>query len=370
MKFRLVLFVLIFFPVSPILAQKNAPIGPASLSPEDILLRQVQSKHDQQNPSQDLNEQVRSLFRLPRTITDYLLGPGDEIELTVVGIPGLDKKVFALDSQGTVSVPYLGQVELMGLTTRDVESKIAKLFAVSLLEDPQVTVGVAQYRSQYFYMMGAVHKPGKYPLTQSTDVLDALALAEGLNEKAGSIIKIYRYSQRQISQSALPIANGGKQGVEAANNPDPSNALEISLPDLLKNGHDINGAGIFPGDVVEVPERRERNYYVLGDIQRPGAFPMPNAGRMALSQALGNAGGMLRTASGKKTMVIRQRAGETLPEQIRVNAYSVLKGDIKDIELLENDIVLVPGSTSKTLGKNFLNGANGFLSTLLLLGLH
>jgi len=363
MKNGLIALILIVSLGSPLFAQTER-----GLSAEEILLKQAGNKQDQSSLSKTFDERMRSLARISRPSTDYLLGSGDMIELTVVGIPGLDKKVFTLDGQGTISVPYLGQVELMGLKAREVESKLAKLFAASLLEDPQVTVGVKEYRSQFFYVMGAVRKPDRYPLAQSMDILDALALAGGLTDKADSKIRIYRYSQPQAPESDPWTGRDPGARVESAKAPDPSNPLEVSLPELLEGVQDNQRVPILSGDVVEVQERKERNYYVLGDIQKPGAYAMRPDESMALSQALGNAGGMLKTAAGTKVMIIRQKSEGELPEQIRVNAYAVLKGDVKDIKLLENDIVLVPGSASKTIGKNVLSGVTGVITTLLLIG--
>ncbi len=77
----------------------------------------------------------------------------------------------------------------------------------------------------------------------------------------------------------------------------------------------------------------------------------------------------MKTASAKNALIIRQREDGSLPEQIKVNANSVLSGKVKDIELCENDIVLVPGSGSKTLGKSFLTGVSGLLGTLIFIAM-
>jgi polysaccharide export outer membrane protein len=367
MRYGLIPFILTLCLASPLPAQKSASREPAGSSAEEILLRQARSKQSQQSPSEGLDERMQSQAIATSTLSEYLLGPGDVIELTVVGIPGLDKKEFALDGQGKITVPYVGQIELVGLTSRDAESRLAALFSDSMLEDPQVTVGIKEYRSHYYYVMGAVYRPGKYPLTNSTGILDALALAGGLTEKAEPKIKIYHNSRREIS-NGTSTETGPAVEEAAPSNPVAANTLEISLPELLQNAQDVNRMTISSGDVVEVQERKDRVYYVLGDIPKPGAFPMPANERMPFSQALASAGGMLKTASGNKVMIIRQKAGETLPEQIRVNAYAVLKGDTKDLDLRENDIVLVPGSASKTLGKSFVNGLTGFVTTLILIG--
>jgi polysaccharide biosynthesis/export protein len=349
-----------------LLAQQKAP--GAAVSGEEILLKQALNRQERQGPSQNLNERIRSLPGFPKTAPEYLMGPGDSIMLTVDGIPGLDKKEFLIDGQGTIFVPYLGQVEVLGLSTRETEFKLIKLFAVSVLEDPQVTVSIKEYRSQFYYILGSVIKPGKYSLTPSTDLLDAIALAGGLTERADPKIKLYRCSREPESKSTQSKAGTFANGIESDNNDPPCNPLEISLPELLEGKLSIPQMTILSGDVIRIQERKDKNYYVLGDILKPGAYPIPNNEPMELSQALANAGGMLRTASGKKMLIIRRKADAELPEKIRLDAYALLKGEIQDIELYENDIVLVPGSTSKTLGKTFMSGVGGIFSTLLLIG--
>ncbi len=352
--------ILALFLSSPLAAQTSGATDNAGLSGEEILITQARGKTEQSSTPQKLNEQMQALVGMPKTATDYLLGAGDVVELTVAGIPGLDRKVLALDGQGKISVPYLGEVELLGLTTRNSEERLTKLFSVSLLEDPQVSVTIKEHKSQNYYVMGAVRNPGRYAMSESTDILDALSLAGGLTDKADSVIKLYRYSQKQKPESA-PFAEGSNQS-------ERSNQIEVNLPDLLERAHSNNRMPILSGDVIEVQERRDRNYYVLGDVLRPGPFLMHPDEPMALSQALGTAGGMLRTASGKKVVILRQKEGQPLPEQINVDAYAVLRGKTKDVELLDNDIVVVPGSASKTLGKSFLSGVGSLLSTIIIIG--
>jgi polysaccharide biosynthesis/export protein len=351
-----------------LLAQQNAPGAGAAISGEEILLKQALNKQEQQSPSQNLNERIRSLPGFPKTAPEYLMGPGDSIELTVAGIPGLDKKEFLIDGQGTIFVPYLGQVEVLGLSTREAESKLIKLFAVSVLEDPQVTVSIKEYRSQFYYILGSVIKPGKFSLTPSTDLLDAIALAGGLTDRADPKIQLYRCSREPDVKAIQSKAGTFANGIESDNSDLPCNPVEISLPELLEGKLNIHQMTILSGDVIRVLERKDKAYYILGDIIKPGAYPIPPNAPMALSQALANAGGMLRTASGKKMMIIRRKADAELPDKIMLDAYALLKGEIPDIELHENDIVLVPGSASKTLGKSFMSGVGGIFTTLLLIG--
>jgi polysaccharide biosynthesis/export protein len=364
---RLALLILVLFLCGTLQAQQNASSA-AAASGEEILLKQAQNKQEPKSPVQDLNERLRALPKFPGTAPEYLLGSGDSIELTVVGIPGLDKKNLLLDGQGKIFVPYLGLVDVLGLSIPDVESKLSRLFAVSLLEDPQVTVSIREYRSQYYYVFGSVFKPGKYSLTQSADLLDAIAQAGGLTDKANPNIRLYRCSQPSDAKALQTNANTSEENARSADIDPPCTPFEINVPELLGGKQNMHRLAILSGDVIRVDERKERSYYVLGDILRPGAYQIPHDEPMALSQAIANAGGMLRTASGKKMVVIRRKAESELPERIEMNAYALLRGDIRDIDLRDKDIVLIPGSASKTLGKNFANNITGIFTTVLLLG--
>jgi polysaccharide biosynthesis/export protein len=292
--------------------------------------------------------------RIPLTVNqEYVLGPGDVVEVTVLGIANLDQREFMLDGQGRVSLPYVGQVRLKGATAHEAELKIAALFEVSLIEDPQVAVRVKEFKSQYCYVLGAVQKPAKYQLTEATSLLDALTMAGGLTEKADTRILIYHGSGAK--SGAVPPADSAEPRI-------------IRLAELLSGGNVLLNITIESGDIVSVPERKESLYFVVGDIQKPGVFTMPTGEGVTISRALANAGGPLRTASGDKTLIIRKRPGLEMPEQIKVNAVAILRGEARDVELLENDIVLVPGSATKTLGKSLFLGLNYFLNSLLILG--
>jgi len=293
---------------------------------------------------------------------DYLLGAGDIIEVSVIGIPGLEPKDYTLDGQGRISLPYLNQVRLLGLTAREAQVKIAAQYEVSLLEDPQVSVRIKEFKSQYYYVLGAVNKSGRFQLTRQTSLLDALTLAGGLTDKADVRILIYHDAASQPSR-AIPAdpANPAQETSGAAQ--------EINLADLLTLTDPRRNYVVQSGDIINVPERKQGLYFVLGDIQKPGAFPIAANEKPMLSMALAHAGGPLGTAASNKTMIIRPRPGSDLPEQIKVDAIAVLKGEVRDIELQENDIVLVPGSASKTLGKTFLQGLNSFLASAMIIAI-
>jgi polysaccharide biosynthesis/export protein len=320
---------------------------------EDIVRQQTAASGMSSKTSVDLNDRLRAMSGASRFSQDYLLGPGDIIEVNVFGIEDLKKKELTLDSEGRISLPFINNVQLLGLTPRESEVKILTLYEASVMKNPQVSVSVKEYRSQFINVLGAVMKPGTYQLTRRAFLVDALAMAGGLlAEKAESKVFVHRAAIAS-QPSAETVA-----GIEK------KESLEIDLAQLLEKG-DINlNVPIYAGDVISVPERVEHFYYVLGDVNRGGAFEMKKGEKMTLSKALAAAGGLTPTAKASKAAVMRQKPDGSA-QQVPVDVTKVLKGEAEDIVLAQNDVVFVPGSTSKALGRGMLNGIGGILASLI-----
>ncbi|MCE9686971.1 MULTISPECIES: polysaccharide biosynthesis/export family protein [Shewanella] len=127
----------------------------------------------------------------------YKLGPGDEIVIKVYGEEGLELDTQLTDS-GTVNYPFLGTLQLRGLTIKDVEQLVYNGLKGDYLVEPNVYVGIVQYRP--FYIHGEVKKPGGYPYQPGMTVNQAIALAGGLTERA-SQDKIYISREGAKTQS-------------------------------------------------------------------------------------------------------------------------------------------------------------------------
>ncbi len=339
--------------VAPLFAQdsdrKHIPI-----TMEDILRQQAAGA--QAKSSVDLNERLRSMAGAARFSQDYLLGPGDVIEVTVFGIEDLKGKQLTLDSEGRISLPFINVVQLMGLTSRESEIKIGTLYEASVMKNPQVAVTVKDYRSQFINVLGAVFKPGTYQLTRRAFLVDALAMAGGLlAEKAESKAFVHRAGMATATQAEI-VADVAKK-----------ESLEIDLVQLLEKGDISLNVPIYAGDVVSVPERVERFYYVLGDVNKGGAFEIRRGEAITLSKALASAGGLMGTAKAGKSVIIRQNEdGST--KQIPVDVKKLLQGKTEDMVLADNDVVFVPGSTTKTIARGVLNSIGGVLSSLVYVG--
>ena len=163
---------------------------------------------------------------------NYKLNPGDEVEISVWNEENLQKTISVLPD-GMISFPLVGHLQAAGKTASEIEATIAaKLDAY--IADPEVNVTVTSTRGNVVFVVGKVLKPGPIVMIQSTTVMQALAMAGGLNEFASAnSIKIIRRS-------------GLEEGAQET-------VLKIRYSDLEK-GNDLSSNHILNyGDVIVVP---------------------------------------------------------------------------------------------------------------------
>ena len=122
----------------------------------------------------------------------YRIGPQDLIEVKVFQAEELNH-VTRVDSEGYASLPLLGQQKLGGLTVDQAETLIEQGLAEAYLQNPSVTVFIQEYESQKITLEGWVKDPGVYPMKGKTTLLQAIALANGLDRLAdGEEVAIFR----------------------------------------------------------------------------------------------------------------------------------------------------------------------------------
>lgn len=111
--------------------------------------------------------------------TEYRLGAQDLIEISVFRVPDLSRTV-RVNSNGEISLPLIGTLQAGGQSIGELEQAIAARYADGYLKDPQVSVFVEEFASQRVTVEGAIVKPGVYPLTGATTLLQTLAMAGDL----------------------------------------------------------------------------------------------------------------------------------------------------------------------------------------------
>lgn len=114
---------------------------------------------------------------------DYRIGSQDQLEISVFQVTDLSRTV-RVNTRGDISLPLVGVLHVGGLTAQQVEALIAEQLTKSYLQNPQVSVFVKEFSSQRVTLEGEITKPGVYPLTGETSLLQMVAIGGGLKEIA------------------------------------------------------------------------------------------------------------------------------------------------------------------------------------------
>jgi polysaccharide export outer membrane protein len=248
------------------------------------------------------------------------IGPGDFLEASEYHTPEFHSAVRVSDA-GTVTLPLAGEVKIGGLDERAAAHAIeAALVARGMLLHPQVTVLVTSYAGQDVSILGEVARPGVYPYTRHHRLLDLVSAASGLGPGAGRLVTIVH---RDDPKTPHPVVL------------DPGGADTASdhNPELL------------PGDTVQVS--RAGLVYVVGDVIRPGGFPVDPVQRLTVVQALTLAWGPSQNAALSKGLLIREEpGGRTLTT---LNLKRLMRGQDPDQPIQDRDILFVPDSAAKNL---------------------
>ena len=260
-----------------------------------------------------LNEQLFSIAQMNVDPSDYLLGAGDLLQITVFEADNLNTTV-RVSSRGNVTLPLLGQIQVKGLTAREAEVKIEDLFRIKYIKNPHVSVFVKEHFSQRVTLVGQFENPGTYDYVSKQRLLDVMALAGGLSDKAGKTVQVRR------------------QG----NIPGKPNVFVIDLDRLIKEGRTELNIEINGGDIIFVSEAG--NFFVDGAVRRPGSYPIRN--KMVLREALLSAGGIAPYALKDSLVLIRCFEGaERKAIELEYNPEN------QEMEIQDRDIIVVKSST-------------------------
>lgn len=196
---------------------------------------------------------------------DYTLGPGDVIRIQVFQSNDLTVEARISES-GVISYPLLGVVKVAGLSPQQAENLISnRLKEGKFLQNPQVTLNVLQFRSQQVSVLGNVSRPGRYPLeTTGMRMSEILSVAGGVAPTGADSVIL------------MTTRDGRPQ------------RLEIDLVEMFTSGDLSKDVVLQAGDTVFV--NRAPNYFVYGQVQRPGQYALDRG--MTVAQALAKGGGL------------------------------------------------------------------------------
>lgn len=287
------------------------------------------------------------------TRTEYRIGAQDVLEVEVYELeePNKGKQLKVRVTQdGTILMPLIGSITAAGLTAGEVQGEIAKRLAADFLVNPSVTVVVAEHQARRITVLGAVQHPGAFHLKDNaTTLVDALALAGGPNDKAGSTVYVVR--EHGLLEGAA-IANASSGRLETA--AERPRLVKVDLVDLVERGDLSVNCLLEDGDVVHVPPAAQ--FFVMGQVANGGAFPL--RGEITLLRAIALAGGLKEEATPAATILIR-----TTPQgriTIPIDLNDVEAGSEKDLLMQPDDVLVV----SESDGDRFTRGVSSFLRGL------
>jgi polysaccharide biosynthesis/export protein len=309
--------------------------------------------------AEDVNRRLQELSLLassPGTgsLQDYRIGASDLLAINVFEAHELSGPV-RVSAGGEITLPLIGVVSAGNLTPRELELVLQELLRRNFIKDPHVSVQVTEMESHAVSVMGAVNKPGVLQIRGSRSLLEVLAMAEGLAPDAGSTVQVVRkpIPDRKQAQTVMQVADISR----SASLPDPDEGtpvpmkadfLEIDLKDLLESDDARHNVLIYPGDTVTV--RSAGLVYVVGEVRKPGGFPLRSKERLTVLQALALGEGLTPLAAKGDALIIRT-GQDGQRSKIPVDLGRVLKAKATDISLQERDILFVPGSTTKAIAR-------------------
>jgi polysaccharide export outer membrane protein len=271
----------------------------------------------------------------------YMIGVGDILDIHVNDEDRVTGR-YQVDQDGKVSVPLLsGAIPAAGATTFELSSRLREeLKKQDILRDPAVTVLIIRGMTQNVSVLGAVMRPGTYPVEKPTTILDLISLAGGLAPNAGSTAVISHHADSHTPGFVNASANANSAGTNS------DSSLSVNLPTLMSSKDPSLNVAVQAGDVITISTAPV--VFVVGAVTRPGAFTVQDAkSRMTVLQAVAMAEGTTSIASLSKTIIVRQSSSDAERKEIPVDLKLVMRGKEKDEILEANDILFVPQSGLK-----------------------
>lgn len=279
----------------------------------------------------------------PASGADYVLGPEDVLSITAIDAPEISNQPVRIETSGYIRLPMAGQVCASGLSVPQLEEVLSHRLK-EYIKRPEVSVRVAEYRSQPVTVIGSVNNPGVHQVQGHKTLLEILSMTGGLRNDAGYMIKL----TRRNGQATLPCQ-------PAQQTKQQFSVTEINIESLLKANKPEANVTIQAHDVISVPPADM--LFVVGEVRKAGGFTMRGGERLSVLVALSLAEGVTPMAAPEQAKVLRLKAGSSQRTEIPVNLKKMLSGKMNDVDLQQNDILFVPNSLAKSVTKRSVDAA-------------
>jgi polysaccharide biosynthesis/export protein len=247
--------------------------------------------------------------------TEYAVKVNDVLNISVLDRDDL-KSTVAVMSDGSISFPYIGTINVKGMTVEEIKKLITEKLATDYVKYPVVSVSISTHKAIDFFVYGEVLHPGRYPFEDNMTVFKALSLAGGITPDGlyGNIrLKRKRSDKDEYKETVINLKLKGK-------------------------GNTGGDAKIQADDLIIVS--RNKDFFIYGEVIQPGKYTLED--NMTVLKAISLAGGFTKYGSSDKVKILRTVPGRSEYESIKIDMRAAIKGQSgKDIHLEPNDIIVV-----------------------------
>jgi polysaccharide export outer membrane protein len=288
-------------------------------------------------------------------IKNYLLGPGDVLDVRVFGQPELTSNV-QVDGDGNLSgLPFIETpIRAKCRSDKEVQKDITAAYA-KFINNPQVSVRIAERLSrQPATVFGAVRQPSRVEMKRKVRLNELMAVSGGFTERAAGTIQI-------LHTEPLMCPEPGEE-MEAAPIDGTRIPLQIVKVADLRSGKPEANPIIRPGDYVLVTEAEP--VYITGAVLSPGGVYLRE--QLMLSRALAMVGGPRKEAKLNDVKVYRQVPGSANQEVIHVDVAAIKKNQKPDFVLQPYDVIEVNESgmfSPSRLGNTLFSAVTGAVTS-------
>lgn len=257
----------------------------------------------------------------------FRLGPGDRIEIEILGATGTRTSTFVCPD-GKLYYDLLPGLDIWGLTLLETKQLLERELS-AYYKRPQVVVNLRAVESKCVWVLGRLNRSGVFPLAQPMTVIEAISQAGGLftSRFSGTTEEL-----ADLNHSFL--IRGGEM-------------LPVNFQRLLRQGDTSQNIFLQADDFLYLPSSLSKEIYVLGAVNRP--CPVGFQDNMGLISAVAKALGTQPQARLAEVAIVRGSLAE--PRIAVVNLKAIMTGHAPDVRLEPRDIVYVPFSPYRTLEK-------------------
>ena len=286
---------------------------------------------------------------IPSVYGGYQIGVGDILDIHVNDEDDVSGH-YQVDQDGNVKISLLSKpLPAAGTTTFQLATLMSEeLKKQQILRDPAVSVMILREMTQNVSVLGAVMRPGVYPIEKPSTIMDLISEAGGLAPNAGNTLTVTHQGQAGMVNGPVNGAVSGAPAVAVSNV--SASSSSINLTNLMSAKDPAANMGIHAGDVITI--NTAPVVFVVGSVIRPGAFAVQDRrSEMTVLQAIAMAEGPSPVASLSKSIIIRQSSSTAERQEIPLDLKKIMHGKDKDQVLEANDILFVPQSGLKTGAK-------------------